>query len=270
MPLGTTLLDYLYTAHSTNYNGDRAVAGARYWEIVFDPLGGTSGFASFSQWEFDDPDQKSLRIVVAGTPARTSRSKGKQTPSDLFGPADGEDKVYQYQIIGIETIKQRHSLPSRRLSVWARFRRFFGMDIWIEEGYLIYLREEWGNHGKSGTLRNMFGEFIHWQTWSTIGIWSGIILGSLFGLWLVYKLITLIMLQRELARWDGMDAVWTRIRDERPEDEEDGLLDDGYYDEPDEGSSAGPSRYTDEPRLKPLPSKPLPEKPLPEVPLIDA
>jgi hypothetical protein len=269
MPLGATELDYLYTAHSTNYNGDKAVADARYWEIVFDPLGGTSGYESFPQWEFDDPDQKSLRIIVAGTQARTTKSKGKQT-SDLFGPADGEDKVYQYQIVDVETTKQRHSLPSRQLSLWAKVRRFFGMDIWVDDGYFVYLREDWGNYGKSGTLRNMFGEFVHWGAWVTIGAWCGIILSSLLGLWLVYKLITLIMLQRELARWDGMDAVWTRMRSERPEDEEDGLLDDGYRDEPDEDSGAGPSRYTDEPRLKPLPSKPLPEKPLPEVPLMDA
>lgn len=89
----------------------------------------------------------------------------------------------------------------------------------------------------------------------------------LFG---IYKLFIWLQQQRDLATWDGMDDVWDNLRQERINEEEDALLDGRYRDDPDEGGSFGPPRYTDEPlTMKPLPSKPLPEKPLPDVPLID-
>ena len=107
--------------------------------------------------------------------------------------------------------------------------------------------------------------------WDLVGIIVGSTLAGLVVLYGVYRLILLILEQRRLAQWGGMDEVWRQIRQDGGSEEE-GLLEGGYRDEPDE-ERRGMGRYTDEdeglPVNKPLPSKPLPEKPLPDVPLID-
>jgi hypothetical protein len=134
----------------------------------------------------------------------------------------------------------------------------------------VYIQAQWGQYGKEGTLRNIFGKFIHWAFWDLTGIIFGSTIAAVLVLLGSYKLFFWIKHQKELMGWNGMDDVWDKLRRER-EEEENMLLDGRYRDEPEEGGSSRPSRYTDDlDTMKPLPMKPLPDKPLPDVPLIDA
>jgi hypothetical protein len=111
---------------------------------------------------------------------------------------------------------------------------------------------------------------IHWYLWPLLWLIVFSVVGGLGVLFGMYRLFFWVQAQRELMKWDGMDNVWDNLRRER-EEEENRLLDGNYRDEPDDGGSPRPSRYTDDvDTMKPLPAKPLPDKPLPEVPLIDA
>lgn len=274
LPLSAVRLDYLYTTKPTEYNGDDKDPDARYWEITLDLIGGKGPYVRDPYWKFDDADQKMLWMLVAGKEPKTNSHKsGKDTKpaSDLFAPFGEEEKTYEYRIVDMRLEARTYQFPAPRpLSIWRTIGRFFGNDIWDDDRFL-YLGNEWGPYGKLGTLRNSFGEFVHWESWYLFWIILGSIIGGAIILSGLYHLYFWILQQRELAKWDGMDDVWDRLRRESIAEEEDALLDGAYRDEPDEGSSSRPPRYTDDPRtMKPLPSKPLPEKPLPEVPLIDA
>ena len=83
--------------------------------------------------------------------------------------------------------------------------------------------------------------------------------------------------QSGLARWKGIDAVYSQLNNDGPADEEQWEERDAsfasdyrgdYRDSYDEGSSRASMGWHEE-RMKPLPTKPLPEKPLPQEPLID-
>lgn len=275
LPLGSVRLDYLYMARLVDYDGEHKEAHAKYWDIALDAIGGCDGYQGDPQAVFDDPKQKMLRVVVAGVEVKTDvhrGGKGAQAGDSLFGSVGEEEKVYEYQIVDVSLEPRAYLFPSKKdPTFWQRIRTFFGMNIWEHDGQLVYLYEEWGSWGKKGTLRNMLGDFIHWDFWYLFWIILTSTIGGLVILYGLYRLVLLILQQRELARWDGMDAVWEQVRRERTVEEENALLDGAYRDDPGEGGSAQPPHYTDEPHtMKPLPNKPLPEKPLPDVPLIDA
>lgn len=275
LPLAAASIEYLYTTKPAEYHGEHADPSARYWDITLDVIGGTSGYEEEPHQEYDDADQKMLWMLVAGKEPDTRKSKpgaGSKPASDLFGPFGDEDKTYEYHIIDMRLEARAYDFkPRQPLSIWQKIGRFFGNDVWEDDGRFLYLDSEWGWFGKRGTLRNLFGEFTHWDFWYLFWIIVCSAIGGTLLLFGLYKTYVWLVQQRELAKWDGMDDVWDRLRREPIAEEEDALLDGAYRDEPDQGSSSRPSRYTDEPRtMKPLPSKPLPEKPLPEVPLIDA
>jgi hypothetical protein len=260
--------DYLYITGATDYAGSDAHAEAQYWEFSVDPIGSSNRNTENSRLKFDNPAQKMLSVVVQGTELDEGSPRGSQ--DSLFSPI-GQEKIYSYQIVDVKLADRKYTFPARKpLSFAQTMSRFFGNDVWEAKGRLVYLRYEWGMYGKEGTLRSMFGYFIHWELWELVGLIVGSVVGGLAILYGMYRFFFWIQQQRELMKWDGMDDVWDKLRRER-EEEEAALLDGGYRDEPGEGSSPRSPRYTDElDRMKPLPTKPLPEKPLPEVPLIDA
>jgi hypothetical protein len=269
MVLSFVLPDYLYITGATDYTGTDVRSEAQYWEFGVDPIGSSSWDPEDPRRKFDNPAQKMLSVVVQGTELDAGSPKGSQ--DSLFGPV-GQEKIYSYRIVDVKLADRKYTFPApKSLSFAETISRFFGNDIWEAKGRLVYLRYEWDMYGKQGTLRNMFGNFIHWELWELVGIIVGSVVGGLAILYGLYRFFFWIQEQRELMKWDGMDDVWDKLRRER-EEEEAALLDGGYRDEPGgEGSSPRPPRYTDElDRMKPLPTKPLPEKPLPEVPLIDA
>lgn len=274
LPLSAVKLDYLYTVKPTEYDGKDKDAEALYWEVALDVIGGHSGYLNDPDWTFNDPSQKMLWVLIAGTEANNDNKGGRDptTGSDLFSPVGEKEKTYEYQIVDVRLEARAYTFPHQKpLTLWAKIGRFFGNDVWEDEGRFIYRGREWDYYGKHGTLRKIFGDFVHWDFWYLFWIISGSTIAGLIALFGIYRLFFWLVQQRELAKWDGMDDVWDNLRREPPTEEEDALLDGGYRDDPDEGGSSRPPRYTDEPStMKPLPSKPLPEKPLPEVPLIDA
>ncbi|KAI8934055.1 hypothetical protein NX059_008821 [Plenodomus lindquistii] len=271
--LSSVKIDYLYTVQARrNDRADKDVR-FRYWEVSVDIVGGKAG-TWFPHWKFDDALQKSLWLLVEGKESYQGRGRGPKEggASDLFGAGGVEESAYEYRIVDIRLEPRTYKPPAKKpLGVWRTLGRFFGADVWQEEGRrFLYLDEEWGVYGKKGTLRNSFGHFVHWHGWfvlwyiipSTIAAVAAVV-GS-------YKLYFWVQQQKQLMSWDGMDDVWDRLRNESSVEEGDTLLQGAYQDEPDVGCSSGSLRYTDEPlSFKPLPSKPLPEKPLPSVPLID-
>lgn len=263
LPLGRLTLDFEYAAHLQKEEPD---ANIRYWEIVFDPVGGRSGVSS--SFEFDDPDRKSLLIVVAGQPVKPGHKKAQKGPQDggLFGSVGGDD-VYELEIIKVEQVMRRFNFSTPRLTVWGKIKRFFGADVWKADGELVYLSEEWGAWGKKGTLRNLVGNVFHSNFVGLFFIIIGSIVGGFIALRVIHSLYGLIKQQSGLARWEGIDAVYSQLNQERaPEDEESYLYRDSF----DEGASRRSLGYNDErTAMKPLPTKPLPEKPLPQEPLID-
>ena len=152
---------------------------------------------------------------------------------------------------------------------WSKIAHFFGSDPKPPKNHVVYLQNEWDAHGKKGTLRNAFGYFIYETEWTGIFIIVGGILAGIGALYGLYRLCLVVIEQRRLAQWGGIDEVWRQMRAGGSE-EDFGLLDDDRYrDYPDDSQSPPPS-YSDEVQVnKPLPSKPLPDKPLPAVPLIE-
>jgi hypothetical protein len=244
------------------------------WEITFDVIAGHDELHNADVWRANNTEQYMLRVVVQGTEVEGERYAGEkdlQAGSSLFGLIEASEKVYEYELASVDLVERTYIFPApQSLGLKGTLRRFFGRDIVSKNGHIIYLRSEWGNYGKKGSLRQYLGVFIHDWPWDTVAIIFGGSVATMLAIWFACKLFWLVKEQRELARWDGMDTVWENIRrDGDAGVEEDGLLEGAYRDEPDDEDS--PPRYTDEVQTnKPLPSKPLPEKPLPAVPLIDA
>jgi hypothetical protein len=265
LQLGTVLIDYMYTMGGAKDTGERV----RLWEFNLDPIGRGDGYLKDTKWGFDNASQKMLKVVVEGTELEKGGSAiGQDT---LFSPFDQREKAYEYRIADVKLVDREFKFPAQQpLTFLQSISRFFGKDVWEAPGRLVYISDEWGLYGKEGTLRAMFGDFIHWHSWDLVGIIVGSVLGGALGLYGLYRFFIWIQQQRELMKWDGMDDVWDKLRRER-EEEENALLDGQYRDEPDDGCSPRPPRYTDDlDTMKPLPNKPLPDKPLPAVPLIDA
>ncbi|KAJ8116831.1 hypothetical protein OPT61_g1829 [Boeremia exigua] len=279
LPLDRMFADYSYSAHIQREEAD---AGIRYWEVVFDPVGGRSvpvagSSVSSAPWKLDDPDRKALHIVVAGQLVRGKTIK-KHNSQDggLFGSSsDGED--YDLEIAKVEQVMRRFEFASPKLGFFGTIRRFFGGDVWKEEGELVYLSDEWSVWGKKGTLRNWVGEVFHSTFVGLIFIIIGSIVGGFIALRIIHSLWLFAKQQSGLARWKGIDAVYSqlnqdRLGDEEQWDERDGSSEGGYRSDYRDSYDEGPSRASSswhEERMKPLPTKPLPEKPLPQEPLID-
>lgn len=266
-------LDYDYYAH---WAESKTETQTEKWEITFDAIAGYNGLHHDSIWVANNTKQNMLKVVVQGKEIEGERYAGEkdlQAGSSLFGLVEASEKVYEYEIVSVEFSERTYDFPApQSLGFRGTLRRFFGRDIVSKTGHIIYLRSEWGNYGKLGSLRQHFGVFIHDWPWDTVAIVFGGSVASILAIWFACKLFWVVKEQRELARWDGMDTVWENIRRDGDAgvagEEEDALLEGGYRDEPDEDD---PPRYTDEVQTnKPLPSKPLPEKPLPAVPLIEA
>ncbi|KAF9693678.1 hypothetical protein EKO04_008423 [Ascochyta lentis] len=272
LPLGRAFLDYSYAAHIQKEEPD---ANIRFWEIVFDPVGGRSlpsaGHNGVSvPWEFDDPERKSLLIVVAGQPVKPGHKVKPHNSQDggLFGSVGGADEVYELEITKVEQVMRRFNFATPRLTVWGKIRRFFGADVWKEEGELVYLSEEWGVWGKKGTLRNLVGDVFHSNFVGLFFIIIGSVVGGFIALRIIQSLYLLVKQQSGLARWEGIDAVYSQLNQGREAEEEEGMFRGDYRDSYEEGGSRASMGWNEE-RMKPLPTKPLPEKPLPQEPLID-
>lgn len=266
-------VDYLYINQLINYNGDDDTADALYWEVGVDILAGHDGYEDDPTWPLRNPSQKMLKIVVAGTEAM-KQSRGKkntQAPDSLFESVGEDGVAYTYRIADVKLVNREYDFPAKEPDTFMKkVSRFFGNDVWQKEGRLVFIHEEWGYYGKIGTLRNIFGEFIHWDMWELIFVIVGSTVGGLLALFGIYKLFFWVLQQRELMQWNGMDDIWDKLKRER-EEEENALLNGRYTDDPDGEGSSGPLAYTDDvDKMKPLPTKPLPDKPLPDLPLIDA
>ncbi|EUC35805.1 hypothetical protein COCCADRAFT_24238 [Bipolaris zeicola 26-R-13] len=266
--------DYLYIAESTQSQSDDEQDDAEYWNVSLDAIG-RSRYPDDPLWKYDDSKQNMLWMLVKGTPLKTRKSHGgggNKAADPFNGQSDSEDKRYEYQIVDMRLVARAYTFPENKpLSLWGRIGHFLGNDVWEVEGSrFLYRKEEWGRYGKSGTLRDMFGELVHWQFWDLFWIIFFSVVVGLLALFGLYKLFRWIRAQRELMKWDGMEDVWENMRRERIAEEEGALLhgEARYTDDPEEGGgSSRPPAY--EEAMKPLPSKPLPEKPLPEVPLIE-
>lgn len=262
-------LDYDYYSHWLRSDPETQT---EQWEITFDAIGGRRLDSERASFQFNNSQQVMLLLVVRGKEVKGERYAGEkdlQAASSLFGAIEESEKTYEYEIVSLNMTQRSYTFPPQQgPGLRSGFRRFFGLDIVSKNGHIIYLHGEWGNYGKKGSLRNHLGIVIHDWPWDLVFIILGSSAGVLLAIWGASKLFLLVKRQRELARWDGIDAVWENMRRGTPDEEEDRLLNGSYRDEPDEGSMA---LYTDDVDTnKPLPSKPLPEKPLPAVPLIDA
>jgi hypothetical protein len=272
--------DYLYITNPSEvdrHNED--TADSEYWDISLD-IFGNSLRPDYPVYKFDNPEQKMLWMLIKGTPINSkSKNVGGKGSSDLFDSLGGDNKVYEYTIMEIRLVARAYTFPAQKpLTFFRKIGHFFGTDIWqVPDQRFLYISSEWGEFGKKGTLRNLFGEIVHWESWDLFAIVVSSVVSGLVALFAFYRLFWWIVSQRELMKWDGMEDVWENIRRERVAEEEGALLDGaGYRDDPEDAGvgSERPPAYTDTPTMKPLPSKPLPEtptmKPLPEVPLIDA
>ncbi|KAH6639810.1 hypothetical protein C7974DRAFT_410764 [Boeremia exigua] len=306
LPLARMFADFSYSAHIQREEAD---AGIRYWDVVFDPVGGRSAVASASTpaWKLDDPDRKALHIVVAGQLVRGKTIK-KHNSQDggLFGSSsDGED--YDLEIAKVEHVMRRFEFASPSLGFFGTIRRFFGGDVWKAEGELVYLSDEWSVWGKKGTLRNWVGRVFHSTFVGLVFIILGSIVGGFIALRIVHSLWLFAKQQSGLARWKGIDAVYSQLNQDRSDDDDDHWDEQGQWSEHGQWSEQTPwtsrAHFTDRSpattpsttstadfrsdyrdsfdsaprassawqaeRMKPLPTKPLPEKPLPSEPLID-
>jgi hypothetical protein len=211
-----------------------------------------------------------LKVRVEGTVAGKQDSRGNAADG-LFAPA-GEEPEYIYTIRDVSLVHREFKFPPRQtLSLRAKISRFFGNDIWQADSHrLVYLRSEWDQYGKKGTLRSVFGHLIHWHQWPRVWLILASGLAALAALLGAYRLFFWAQAQRRLMKWSGIDDMWDNLRREG-EEEENRLLHGHYRDDPDDDASSRPSMYRDDvDTMKPLPAKPLPDKPLPNVPLIDA
>jgi hypothetical protein len=261
--LGGVSLDYDYAAKQLA-SGPK---GWEKWEITFDALGNPV-------LDFNGTEQKMLRIVVQGrkrTMYKEGVEGGAQTDSSLFEPAKPVlEFEYDLEIASVEFVERSYTFPPKApRTFWGKFVFFFAGDA-VKDRHIVYRQAEWDNYGQYGTLKNEMGKIINEWPWDIIAIVIGSMFGSILVLYGVYRLCLLAMQQRELARWDGMDTVWERLRQE--DEGGDGLLEEqeGYRDYDDDETLTGSSYRDEVVASKPLPPKPLPEKPLPAVPLIDA
>jgi hypothetical protein len=278
--------DYLYITNPSELDGENNDdADSEYWDVSLD-IFGKSVRPDYPVYNFDEPEQKRAWMLIKGTPVRSAKNKngGGKGNSDLFDSLGGDDKVYEYQIVDMRLVPRAYTFPAKKpLTLFRKIGHFFGTDIWqVPDHRFLYISSEWGEFGKKGTLRDLFGEIVHWEFWDLFAIIAGSVSSGLIALFAFYRLFWWIVSQRELMKWDGMEDVWENIRRERVAEEEGALLnggacrEGGYRDDPEDGGegSERPPAYMDTPMMKPLPSKPLPEtptmKPLPEVPLIDA
>ncbi|KAF2833807.1 hypothetical protein CC86DRAFT_15261 [Ophiobolus disseminans] len=272
--LDRSSIDYLYTTKEIKYEAESASTEAQYWEFSVDAIGVSAMYPTDPTRGISNPSQKMLKVVVEGVQSGRQKYKGEkdmQAASSLFGPFGEEEKTYDYFIREVTLVDREYTFPSRKsLGFRQTISRFFGNDVWQEDDRrLVYIGDEWDIYGKEGTLRNMFGKFIHWSEWSLFWIIVFSVAGGHILLYGLYRLFYWAQAQRQLMKWNGMDGVWDNLRRER-EEEENRLLDGRYRDEPEDSEGSTPLRYTDDvDTMKPLPAKPLPDKPLPEVPLID-
>ncbi|KAF1833351.1 hypothetical protein BDW02DRAFT_500858 [Decorospora gaudefroyi] len=259
-------LDYLYVTSPTDVDANKDGGDAEYWHVALDVIGNSRHSSGSARWEYADPDLQMVWMLIKGTPQKARG--GPKAASDLFGSFSGNDKRFEFEIVDVRLVARAYTFGTKKpLTLFRRIGRFFGADVWQAGGTrFLFLSDEWGSYGKKATLRDMFGEFVHWYAWELVGIVFGSVVGGLLGLFCVYRFFWWVVGQRELMKWDGMEDVWENLRRERLAEEEGALLarEGAYRDDPeDEGATSS------RPVMKPLPSKPLPEKPLPEVPLID-
>jgi hypothetical protein len=224
---------------------------------------------------FDSKEQKMLRIVVQGRKKMMYKEGvegGAQTDSSLFEPAKPVLELkYDLEIASVELVERSYTFPTKQQqTVWGKMVHFFGGDAVVKDGHLVFRNADWDAYGQYGTLKNEMGKIIHEWPWDIIAIVIGSSISAALVIYGLYRLYLLAMQQRELARWDGMDTVWERLR--REDDARGALLEEteGYRDYDDEETLTGSSYRDEVVASKPLPPKPLPEKPLPAVPLIDA
>jgi hypothetical protein len=275
--------DYLYITNPSERNEqDEDDVDSEYWDLSIDVLGSEIR-SDYPAFNFNGPEQQMLWMLIKGTPIKTMKKNGGgETASDLFDQIGGDNKVYEYQIVDMRLVARAYNFPAKKpLTFFRKIGHFFGTNIWqVPDHRFLYIASEWGDYGKKGTLRNLFGEITHWEAWNLFWIIVGSVISGLTALFALWRLFWWIVSQRN---WDGMEHVWENIRRERVVEEEGALLngegayrEGGYRDDPEDGGEGGssPPAYTDTPIMKPLPAKPLPEtptmKPLPEVPLIDA
>jgi hypothetical protein len=258
-------LDYDYSVTDYEHHDRKHT-----WGIMLDAIGGHDGYMSDPVWSFNNSEQKMLYISLGGEEIiedENPNEQDRQAGSTLFGPfGQVEDIRYELKIVAVTFSERTYTFATPPPSTfWSKLKHFFGFDPPYPKDHTIYLQDEWDWYARKDSLKQMWGDFIHWDFWYLFWIIVSSTLAGLFVLYGIYRLFFLILEQRRLAQWGGMDEVWKQIRDGDTEEER--LLDGGYRDDPDDPL---PPRYTDElPVNKPLPSKPLPEKPLPAVPLID-
>jgi hypothetical protein len=296
--------DYSYSSHTSREEADAQI---RFWEIVFDPVGGrsvpatphTSGVSA--PWKLDDTDRRALHIVIAGHPVKRGNRHRPHNEDDggLFGPVHA-DEIYSLSITKVSQVVRRFDFPSPTLSFFGNIRRFFGGDVWKSDGELVYLSEEWGTWGKKGTLRNWVGSVFHSDFLGLFFIIIGSVVGGFIALRVVQSAWLFAKQQRSLARWKGIDAVYSQLNqggtgdEERWDQRDQWNQEDRWDDRSDTVGGSSPGSFTanwqgdyrdsyeegpsqphrasmawQEERMKPLPTKPLPEKPLPQEPLID-
>ena len=276
LPLGRMFADYSYSAHIQREEAD---ADIRIWDIIFDPVGGRSADSSGAAvpWKFDDPERKSLHIVVAGQAIRGHIvSPHNSHDGGLFGSV-GPGEEYELEITKVEQVMRRFEFAPAGLGFFGSIRRFFGGDVWKEEGELVFLSSEWSAWGMKGTLRNWVGNVFHSNFVGLVFIIIGSVVGGFLTLRIVQGIWLWAKQQSGLARWKGIDAVYSLLNNDGPADEEQWEERDAsfasdyrgdYRDSYEEGSSRTSMGWHEE-RMKPLLTKPLPEKPLPQEPLID-
>jgi hypothetical protein len=270
--LWSVSLDYdLGTVQVGSFKGDKE----KMWEVTFDAIGGHDGLMKDPVEPYNRTDQKMVKVVVTGMELEDQGPvRDPQTGSTLFGsPTGGTRTRYKLEITEILLVERSYTFPeSRSPTFWSKFKHFFGYDPAPPANHYIYHRDDWGGYGKKGTLKDIFGSFVHADWWPIVFIVLGSVIGGLSALYGLYRLFFWVREQRRLMQWGGIDELWQQMRRDGG-DEDAALLNDryrdfdGYHDDPDE---LPPPRYSAElPVNKPLPSKPLPDKPLPAVPLID-
>ncbi|KAF1926143.1 uncharacterized protein M421DRAFT_423134 [Didymella exigua CBS 183.55] len=298
LPLARMAADYSYSAHTQREEADAQI---RFWDIVFAPVGGRSlsgtphASGVSAAWKLDDPARRALHIVVAGQPVKRGNRHRPHNEDDggLFAPVRA-DEMYSLEITKVEHVARRFDFPPQHLGFFGTVTRFFGGDVWKADGELVYLSEEWGAWGKRGTLRNWVGDVFHSNFVGLFFIVVGSVVGGFIALRVVQSAWLFAKQQRSLARWKGIDAVYSQLnqggdghggdwdrRDRTEQDRWDGSAISGassqssfsgawqgdYRDSYDD--TPRPSPASTHERMKPLPTKPLPEKPLPLEPLID-
>ncbi|KAH7125662.1 hypothetical protein B0J11DRAFT_311572 [Dendryphion nanum] len=266
--LSVVSVDYDFSAKQISEKDD-----VIRWEITFDAIGGLNGITHEPTWVFNGTAQKMVKVALSGKRIeQEGNQRDPQTGSTLFGGSvdSGQETKYNMTILDVKLVDRVYDFPvPLALTFWSKVRHFFGSDPKPAQNHLVYRQNDWDSYGKKGTLRNAFGNFIHETEWTLIFVIVGGVVGGILALYAVYRLCLVLIEQRRLAQWGGMDEVWRQMRAGGGEEDDGLLFDERYRDYPD-GSQSPPPSYTDEVQVnKPLPSKPLPDKPLPAVPLIE-